>query len=153
MLVCMKHSTQGCLVVNAALGFACCINHVTLPSCCIFHTLAAVLLTRTEQAVLLRSYNGQSFACRVCVISYLIICYFVFRTKATKVAFMAKGLLFSFSHFLWIQVIQYVQQQLPLLTMYVTEPYTTYTQYYILYIKINQCFVGSSPTHIYYITL
>ena len=38
-LVCMKHSTRGCLVVNAALSFAsCCINHSTLPSCCIFHT-------------------------------------------------------------------------------------------------------------------
>jgi len=39
MLVCMKHSNRGCLVVNAALGFAlCCINHSTLHSCCIFHT-------------------------------------------------------------------------------------------------------------------
>ena len=37
MLVCMKHSTRGCLVVNAAFGFASC-NHSTLPSCCIFHT-------------------------------------------------------------------------------------------------------------------
>ena len=39
MLVCMKHSTRGYLVVNASLGFAsCCINHSKLPSCCIFHT-------------------------------------------------------------------------------------------------------------------
>ena len=31
----MKHSTRGCLMVNAALGFAsCCINHSTLPLCC-----------------------------------------------------------------------------------------------------------------------
>ena len=39
MLVCMKTQHLGCLMVNIALGFAsCCINHLTRPSCCIFHT-------------------------------------------------------------------------------------------------------------------